>query len=112
MGEILVHEQDPDWHHSDEENFFDAEKRARKALDHLRQVPQGMIVVVTHEHFLKLLISAMAVEDPARTVALFCDLRNFMTGENTGITMAKLIETEEGKQAFKLHIWNDHAHLG
>ncbi len=110
--EIFAHEHEKEWRHKDEENLFDAIARARQALGFLRNIPHKTFAVVTHEMFTKALMSAMAVEnDDARAVEFFQDIRFFMLGENTGVTVAELVE-REGKEHFSLHIWNDHAHVG
>lgn len=111
FDEIVAHETDPSWHYSDEENLFDAEKRAREALQFLRERKESSIIAVTHEMFLKMLISAMAEQDEKRAVDLSRTIRWFMLGENTGITVAEYGDFGFGEK-FRLHIWNDHSHLG
>jgi len=111
FDEMLSHECEPDWHHLDEENLFDVEKRAREALKFLRERPENELIVVTHEMFLKMLISAMAEEESARAVDFLRAIRYFMLGDNTGITIAEYGDSGFGKR-FRLRIWNDHTHLG
>lgn len=111
MKEMFSREMEPEWHYGNEENLFDAVKRARKALDLIKNRAEKVLTVVTHEIFIKMMMAAMAVEDDARAVRLFQDIRFFMIGENTGMTVAELVE-KDGKENFRLHIWNDHAHLG
>lgn len=44
----------PDWHHSDEENFHDALQRVREAMT-LIEEKAGDVLVVSHGHFIRLL---------------------------------------------------------
>ena len=111
FDEMLSHEREPDWHHLDEENLFDAEMRAREALKFLRERPENDLIVVTHEMFLKMLISSMAEEESPKAVDFLRAIRYFMLGDNTGITIAEYDDYGFGER-FRLRIWNDHSHLG
>ncbi|MCK9351577.1 MAG: histidine phosphatase family protein [Candidatus Paceibacterota bacterium] len=110
MDEMIEHEPIPDWHHLDEENLFEAVARARKALDYLCSVKEETVIVVTHELFIKIMLSAMAVEDDAKAVEFYRTMRYFMVGDNTGITIAEYGNFINDIR-FRLRIWNDHAHL-
>ena len=111
MNEIIAHEPDKNWHHSDEENLFEAIARARKAIEFLCALPEENIVVVTHEMFIKIMLSAMAVSDDEKAVEFYRTMRYFMIGDNTGITIAEYGNFSYDVR-FRLRIWNDHAHLG
>ena len=110
MDEIIRHELEPNWHYSDEETLFDADARARAALRFLLSRPEKKVAVVTHEMFLKMMISAMVETDAVRSVEFLRTIRYFMIGENTGITVAEYGDFGFGER-FRLRIWNDHAHL-
>jgi len=112
MKEISEHQNDPEWHHGDEENPFDCLKRARAALNFLQNAPKEKFVVVTHNIFIKMLMSAMACPDnDRRAVEMHQNLYRLMIGENTGITVADF-KVYNNAPEWQLHIWNDHAHLG
>ena len=44
---------------SDEENFIDLKKRAKKLLNYIRERPEERIIMVTHSNFLKMVVSYM-----------------------------------------------------
>jgi broad specificity phosphatase PhoE len=111
MNEIIQNEPNGDWHHLDEENIFEAIARARLALDYLCALPEENIIVVTHEMFTKILLSAMAVPEDVKAVEFYRMMRYFMVGDNTGITIAEYGNFINDIH-FRLRIWNDHAHLG
>lgn len=102
-----LNQDDPSWHYSDEENFFDVKKRAEKFLQSLDKFKEGKIVVVTHAFFMKLLLSVMLFEEKL-TPEIFFKLYNFLDIQNTGITVCE--KNQDGK--WQLVTWNDHAHLG
>ncbi len=111
MDEIIENELRKDWHHTDEENLFEAIARAREALEYLCRRPEERIVVVAHEMFIKMLLAGMAVEDDENAIKFYRMMRYFMIGDNTGITIAEYGNFPNGNK-FRLRIWNDHAHLG
>lgn len=47
---------DPNFHYSNEENFFDALKRAKSVWDYLTKREENNILIITHDKFLKVLI--------------------------------------------------------
>ncbi len=106
MKEVKAHFADPDWHHSDEENFFDLKARAAQALTYLNALSEERILVVTHGHILRTIVALM-VEGDALSYTTAENLNNFLVTKNTGITM---VEERDGK--YFLLTWNDHAHLG
>jgi broad specificity phosphatase PhoE len=92
--------------HSDEENFFDLKKRARKALEHLAERLERKLLVVTHGTFLCMLICCMMVGEEV-SPQLFNCVHHFLVLKNTALSVC---EYDNGK--WQLVIWNDHAHLG
>ena len=111
MADIVENEPIREWHHLDEENLFEAVKRAREALEFLCALPESDITIVTHEMFIKILISAMANQDDDKAVEFYRMMRYFMIGDNTGITIAEYGSFVNDNK-FRLRIWNDHTHLG
>ncbi len=102
-----LNQDDPSWHYSDEENFFDIKARAEKFLQSLDKFKEEKIVVVTHAFFMKLLLSVMLFEAKLTPVVFF-KLYNFLVILNTGITICE----KDKNGAWQLVTWNDHAHLG
>jgi 2,3-bisphosphoglycerate-dependent phosphoglycerate mutase len=92
--------------HSDEENFFDIRRRAVAGLDFLAQRPEEHILVVTHGTILTMLMAVM-IDGEDTTPAFFLKLDRCLHASNTGITKCLW---RDG--AWRLVVWNDHAHLG
>jgi broad specificity phosphatase PhoE len=106
-AQMREHRNDPDWHYSDEENFFDVRNRAMRALEYIKRVECERVLVVTHGTFLRMLIGVMMLGD--RLVPdMHLDISHFLTTNNTGITVCEVSDSG----AWKLVTWNDHAHLG
>jgi broad specificity phosphatase PhoE len=102
------HIADPEWHYSDEENFFDLRARALKFVEYLKTLDQEQTVaVVTHGLFLIVLVLVMKFGEEF-TPELYEKFRNFLYLNNTGITV--LDNTYNGE--WWLMTWNDYAHLG
>ena len=100
----------PDWHHSDEENFHDLKARALKSLNFLAQRPEEKIIVVTHGYFMRFLL-ACAIFGPELTAK---EGENFLRTchmENTSLSVLGFDPTLK-VSPWWLWIWNDHAHLG
>lgn len=98
---------DPDWHHSDEENFHDFKKRALQAVDFLEQQTKEHILVVTHSKFLRMFIAVLMFGKDL-TPHEYIQIRDTFKTENTGITVCTISENLK----WRIVIWNDHAHLG
>ena len=96
---------DPNWHYSDEENFFDFKKRATQFLEKMSQREEKHILSVTHGEILRMIISVMLFGENL-TVNEFNKLQKFLKTINTGITVC-----EKENNRWKLLTWNDHAHL-
>jgi len=110
FNEMIENELDANWHHLDEENLFDLTERAKNALSHLTSLPEKNIIVVTHEFFLKTMLSVIATTDAKNAVSMLRHIRYFMIGSNTGITIAEYGNFGFGKK-WRLVVWNDLAHL-
>ncbi len=104
--QLLEHFGNADWRHSDEENFFDLQKRARKAIAIILERPEENICVVTHGFFLRMMFAEMMFGKDL-TPVIFLHMNRVMKTFNTGIT--KMRHEERG---WLLLVWNDHAHLG
>jgi phosphoserine phosphatase len=106
MDEVKSKLEDPSWHHSDEENFFDLKARGMKAVQYLTERPEENIAVVTHGTILRLMLGLITLGNDL-TPQDYKKLNHNFFIENTGITMFKTYEDR-----LTLHTWNDYAHLG
>jgi probable phosphoglycerate mutase len=108
--EIIKHWHEPDWRYSDEENFFDVRDRAFEALRLLEEKEYNHILVVTHGLFLKILLGCAIFEERFTPEESGTFIRRFLTG-NTGLSILEYVPIE-GKNSWRVVVWNDHAHLG
>lgn len=104
--EVASHIDNPVWRYSDEENFYDLVARAKKVIKWLGELEYKSILLVTHEGFMKVLLSTLIFGEDI-TPELFDKIYYFLRIKNTGITV---LDLNDG--VFKLITWNDHAHLG
>lgn len=102
--EILKKINDPNYRHSDDENFFDTKKRAQELLNYLIKRREENIVVVLHGTILRYIVATM-VYGPDLDWDTLTGFFNFKLN-NTGITLCERSDDE-----WKLVTWNDHAHL-
>jgi len=108
---IIEHADDPAWHYSDEENYFDLRERARKAIHYLEERKEKTLAVVTHGVFLKMLIATML--NPDILPREFLRLASFLFPQNTGITWCQKGHPKAvDKNIWQMVTWNDHSHLG
>jgi broad specificity phosphatase PhoE len=94
----------------DGENYDDLIARADEALAFLSQRTEKTLVVVTHGFFLRALVIRVLLRDMLTDV-VFRNMRHFMIMENTGLTILKYQNGPESDFAWRLWIYNDHAHL-
>jgi broad specificity phosphatase PhoE len=103
--EMLEHINDPDWHYSDEENLFDFNRRAKSFMKYLVRKNKEDIIVVTHGHFICMLLFIVLFGD--RTdISEFYNFVRAVRIDNTGIT-----ECEFAEGRWRIMRLNDHAHL-
>lgn len=95
-----------DWHFADEENYPDRVRRAKAALQFLTEQPEEDILVVTHGHFLRFMVSTI-LTNGALTPELWMSMNKAFWTSNTAITVCT---HHEGH--WRLMTWNDHAHFG
>ncbi len=84
--DLAYHEDD--FRVSDEENFVDLKKRARKCLRLLARQGAGATVVVTHHHFLKMLLAYLLYRKRLHA-GDFAKLSFFNTADNAGVTICE-----------------------
>jgi broad specificity phosphatase PhoE len=82
--DLAVHEDD--FRISDEENFADLKERAHKCLDLLAQQGALATVVVTHHHFLKMLLAYMLYREQIHANDML-KISFFNPSDNAGITI-------------------------
>ena len=91
---------------SDEENFTDLKKRAKKLLSFIKWRTQKRIIMVTHKIFLKMVISYMLHEDTL-TASQYNSLSYFNPIDNAGMTICTYTSHWFKKDEWKLLVWND-----
>ncbi len=94
----------------DGENFDDLVVRTDKALAFLQNKKEQSLVVVTHGYFLRTIVARVLLGD-LLSGETFRNIQRTTAMENTGITVLQYRESFEGKSAWRLWIYNDHAHL-
>lgn len=102
----VLHEQDPLWHYSDEENYFEYKQRVEKFFDTLANTKEENVLVISHGGPIRMLIFLM-MEDGNDPEA-FCRFSDLFRLDNTGITFCK--RSKEG--IYSVQVFNDRSHLG
>jgi broad specificity phosphatase PhoE len=109
---IEKHFFDPDWHYSDEENFFDLKRRGQAALQFLLDHEEEKILVVSHANFLRNLLGLMLRGD-TYSPQDYLDIETTFSINNTSITVAyQHYYWRRDITSWTLGSWNDDAHLG
>lgn len=107
MRKIEKRKADPDFHHSDEENYWDFIKRVEKGLRSLEQFEsEDHVVLVTHGHTLRILVGLILFGIDFSPHHFELLIHKIITA-NTGVTV--FVYTYE--QGWRLLTYNDHAHL-
>ena len=103
-----IHQDDPTWHYSDEENFIEYKNRIKKFLDFLTtEAKQENILVVSHAGPIKLITFLMALGDMVRP-EIFYRFADTFRIYNTSITFCEKKEDSP----WSIETFNDHRHLG
>lgn len=97
----------PDFHYSDEENFFDLKTRAQKFIKYLEtfEGKHNNLLVVSHAVFIKMTVLSLVLEDTLTPTA-FLTAYNTMALATSGLTVC-----EKSNKGWKLITWNDQSHL-
>lgn len=107
MEKVRKNKHNPNYHYSDEENFFDFISRIDFALHSLENYGDDeQVIVVAHGHVVRAIIGIILFGTDLSS-RNFSELISNMLTTNTGITVAKF-SLEKGWQ---LLTYNDHAHL-
>jgi len=91
---------------SDEENFTDLKKRAKKLLSFISRRWEKRIILVTHGIFLKMVISYMLHGDKL-TASEYNQLSYFNPINNAGMAICSYKHHWFKKNEWKLLVWND-----
>jgi probable phosphoglycerate mutase len=91
---------------SDEENFTDLKKRAKRLLNYITWRWQSRIIMVTHKIFLKMVISYMLYGDKL-TASQYNNLSYFNPIDNAGMAICTYTTHWFKKNEWKVLVWND-----
>jgi broad specificity phosphatase PhoE len=91
---------------SDEENFTDLKKRAKKLLGYISRRMQKRIIMVTHKIFLKVVVSYIIYGDKL-TATQYNNLSYFNPIDNAGMAICLYTHHWFKKNEWKLLVWND-----
>ena len=91
---------------SDEENFTDLKKRARKLLAYISRRNAKRIIMVTHGIFLKMVVSYM-LYGKSLTASQYNNLSYFNPINNASMAICSYTHHWFKKNEWKLLVWND-----
>ena len=91
---------------SDEENFTDLKKRAKKLLRFIKWRRQKRIIMVTHKIFLRMVVSYILYGDKL-TASQYNNLSYFNPIDNAGMAICTCTTHWFKKDEWKLLVWND-----
>ena len=91
---------------SDEENFMDLKKRAKKLLGYISRRNAKRIIMVTHGIFLKMVISYMLYGDKL-SATQYNNLSYFNPINNANMAICSYTHHWFKKNEWKLLVWND-----
>lgn len=95
-----------DWHHSDEENFFDIQARAERVLALMEQETVEDILLVTHSYFITMLTCVILMREKL-SPDMFLSLKDRLHFSNTGISHCVF----KPSQGWRIETLNDSTHL-
>ncbi|MBF8250258.1 MAG: hypothetical protein HW400_859 [Candidatus Levybacteria bacterium] len=95
-----------DLRYSDEENFIDLKKRAKKLLTYIIGRKEKRIIMITHGNFLKMVVSCMLYGDEL-TASKYNTLNYFNPINNASMAICSYITHWFKKNEWKLLVWND-----
>lgn len=105
-SQLRQHLNDPHWHYSDEENFFDFKNRIRNFISYVTQRKEKSILVVSHGMTITMTTALLMFGENLNS-NIFSQFTDFMRVRNTGITII-----EKKNDRWHLITWNDQTHLG
>lgn len=96
----------PDWHYSNEENFWDFRKRVATTMHILHNQPQENVLVVTHGLVIKMFL-AISLFSENVSIPQFEAIHEHISVSNTGITHCEFTS----KTGWRIMRVNDTEHL-
>lgn len=110
--EIETNYGNPEWRHSDEENFEDLRSRVISGLHFLTEVPETHVMIASHGLFMKAILAHVILGDILNGRIFWDQFVPIKNISNTGIMHLEYTENYRGSaKIWKLVSWNDHAHL-
>ncbi len=103
--EIKKNYDNPNWRHSDEENFYDLNTRAKKTLAFLETRTEENLIIVSHGVIIRMLLALMCLGETL-TPEIFRTFEGHLRMINTGVSVCE--KNENGWQVLTI---NDYAHL-
>jgi probable phosphoglycerate mutase len=91
---------------SDEENFVDLKKRAKKLLAYIVERPEERMIMVTHSRFLKMIVSYIIYGEKL-TASRYNALSYFNPVNNAGLAICTYTSHWFKKNEWKILVWND-----
>jgi broad specificity phosphatase PhoE len=101
---------DPSLRVEDGENYSDIISLADNALADLLGRPEQTMVVVSHGHFIRTIVSRILLGD-LLTGNILQKIQKVASIENTGITVIQYSDAFEEEECWRLWTYNDHSHF-
>lgn len=105
MELIKANINDPQWHHSDEENAADLIVRANKFLLDIDKRHEVNILAVSHGRIIQAIIEVI-LQGKVLTPEIYQSLKEKLYLSNSGATII-----EKTNDSWHLLTWNDNSHL-
>lgn len=105
MSEIKAHSREPDWAHSDEENYFKLKARAEEAIQLFLESRDREILVVTHGEILRMILTLLAFGHNS-TPEIFEKMSSTFATSNAGLTIVT-----RDHRGWYIRTWNEESHL-
>jgi broad specificity phosphatase PhoE len=102
---IIQHLDELNWHYSDEESYYDLQKRVNRFLQNLSGTPYENVAIVTHERIIQMFINCTMYKELKPSVCY--QLNQRLRVSHTGVTILQYQKDGE----CDLLTWNDHHHL-
>ena len=94
----------------DAESFEDLRIRGQQALELLQSQPEDVLLVVTHGHFLRILMASILFGKQLTAPECLRIVRGFRS-TNTGLSKF-IYDDDRHPHPWSVSIWNDSSHLG
>ncbi|PCI29753.1 hypothetical protein COB55_01610 [Candidatus Wolfebacteria bacterium] len=110
LASIFEHYDQKEWHHSDEENFFDLVARADKAIAYINELKARDVLIVTHGFFVRVIVARLIFEETL-TPQIFFKWLEATQMPNIGVVVCEEILRPNSKllpmrSGWRLESWN------